>query len=115
MQRSITVVEVSAAGRWYQYPCATKTTRNSSLTVNKLHVPVPQIQDPVEYDEPLAIGDMVVNTSFVLSREWRLFALDISSQQAVLSLVSMGSYSYSEWTHRDQFVKLTNKRRRVSE
>ena len=39
------------------------------------HVPVPRIQDPVEHDEPLAIGDIVVDTSFGLSREGEIIRI----------------------------------------
>ena len=58
------------------------------------HVPVSQMQDLVEYNEPLAIGDMVLVTSGNFSHE---------------------SYRSGVWRHRDQLVKLTNKRRRMAE
>ena len=45
------------------------------MPVNKLHEPVPQMQDPVEYDGPLAIGDMVTDTSSGLSRECEIIRI----------------------------------------
>ena len=59
------------------------------------HVPVPQIHDLVEHGEPLAIGDMVLDTTGPWERR--------------------ESYSSGEWIHRGRLVKLTNKRRRMSE
>ena len=83
------------------------------------HVPVPQIQDPVEHDEPLAIGDMVLDTTGGLSRECEVISIGHSlynEQCRVLYLWERReSYSSGEWKHRDRFVKLTNKQRRMSE
>ena len=78
LQRSNTAVEVSAP----QVDCSrllfVEVTvpmyiqdRQEQLVASEqiTHEPVPQIQDPVEYDEPLAIDDMVSDTSGGRSRE----------------------------------------------
>ena len=83
------------------------------------HAPVPQIQDPVEHDEPLAIGDMVFDTTGGLSRECEVIRIGHSlynGQKRVLyPWERRKSYSSGEWIHRNRLVKLTNKRRRMSE
>ena len=79
------------------------------------HVPVPQIQDPVEHDEPLAIGDMVTwsQTRRVASlANARLFALDIPFSTGCTESCIHGNdvnRAALEWIHRERLVKLTNK------
>ena len=124
LQRSITAVEVSAPQVDGSRPLLVEVTvpmynqdHQEQLVASEqiTHVPVPQMQDPVEYDEPLAIGDMVFDTS---SRECEIIRIGhfFCGQYRVLyPWERRESYSSGVWKYRDQLVKLTNKRRRVSE
>ena len=86
LQRSITAVEVSAphvGGSVFMYNQDHQEQPVASEQIT--YVPVPQTQDPVEYDEPLAIGDMVSDTSRGLSRECEIIRIGHPR------LVSMGT------------------------
>ena len=128
LQRSITAVEVSAPKVDGSRPLLVDVTvpmynqnHQEQLVAREhiTHVPVPPIQDPVEYDEPLVIGDMVLDTSGGLSRECEIIRIGHSlyyGQYRVLyPCERLESYSSGAWKHRDQLAKLTNKRRRVLE
>ena len=87
LQRSVTAVEVSAPQVDGSRPRLVEVTvpmynqdHQEQLVASEqiTHVPVPQIQDPVECDEPLAIGDMVVDTSFGLSPECEIIRIGYS-------------------------------------
>ena len=67
----------------FEPPCKKQLVASEQIA----HVSVPRIQDPVEHDEPLAIGDMVVDTSFGFCRECEIIRTGHSlynGQQKVL-------------------------------
>ena len=128
LQRSITAVEVSAPKVDGSRPLLVDVTvpmynqnHQEQLVAREhiTHVPVPPIQDPVEYDEPLVIGDMVLDTSGGLSRECEIIRIGHSLYYGQCRVLypweRRESYSSGAWKHRDRLAKLTNKRRRVLE
>ena len=102
-----------------QYPCTTKTTRNSSLPVNELHTV-----------QSLRCRTLLSIMSLWPLVTWSKSRGDFSHEGEIIRIghslyygqcrvlypwERRESYSSGVWKYRDQLVKLTNKRRRMAE